>query len=266
MPDATDIVASGYDTVYEALPRSPIFQQLWREHACGADFPSDFYHISFVTLDEIRRMAADARLQPGETLADVGCGLGGPALWLARETGANLIGIDASRVAPRIATERAAALGMGDRAEFRTGLFDNTGLPDGAAAAITSEDALQYAPDKLAAFRELARVLRPGGRLVFMAFELEPERLPGVPILGADPIADYGAGLEAAGFRVETYEETAGGLEPVTAAYSAVIAAKDALIPQMGEPAVNALMGEMQLTLQVRPYRRRVFVVAERSA
>jgi hypothetical protein len=31
----------------------------------------------------------------------------------------------------------------------------------------------------------------------------------------------------------------------------------------MGEPAVNALMGEMQLTLQVRPYRRRVFVVAE---
>ena len=56
-----------------------------------------------------------------------------------------------------------------------------TGLAEAAAAAdgAISVDALQYAPDKRARLKEAARILRPGGRLVFTAFEVEPQRVEG---------------------------------------------------------------------------------------
>jgi SAM-dependent methyltransferase len=56
------------------------------------------------------------------------------------------------------------------------GTFAMTGLADAAADGAISVDALQYAPDKRAGLKEAARILRPGGRLVFTAFEVEPQR------------------------------------------------------------------------------------------
>lgn len=73
-----------------------------------------------------------------------------------------------------------------------------------------SEDAVQYAPDKTAAVREAARILRPGGRFVFTAFELEPEHVKGLPVIGEDPVDDYRPLLSAAGFNIETWEEVPG--------------------------------------------------------
>ena len=81
-----DPVAAGYDAVFAAMRDAPTLRRIWREHACGPDFPEDFHHISFVTLSELERVARELRLGPGETLADLACGMGGPALWLARET------------------------------------------------------------------------------------------------------------------------------------------------------------------------------------
>jgi SAM-dependent methyltransferase len=256
-----DPVASGYDAVYAAMPHAPTLRRLWREHACGVDFPEDFYHMSFVTLDELRRFR-ELALEPGEVLVDLGCGMGGPALWLARETGATVTGVDASSVGVATANERARALGIADRARFVAGRFAETGLDDASAQGMSSEDALQYAPDKLAAFREARRVLVSGGRLVFTAFELEPARVAGVPVFGADPVADYRAVLGEAGFDVYAYEDVPGWPEPMSAAYRALLDAKDALIAEMGEPAFAALSGELTLTLALRPYRRRVLACA----
>jgi ubiquinone/menaquinone biosynthesis C-methylase UbiE len=259
----TDPVATGYDTVYAALPSSPTLQRLWREHACGADFPAEFYHISFVTVPELRRMASELRVGPGKTFVDLGCGLGGPALLVAKESSARLIGIDLSPVAAATATERAADLGID--AEFRAASFLDTGLPDASVDAAMSEDALQYAPDKLAAMRAAARILKPGGRFAFTAFELDAERVRGLPVLGVDPCEDYRPALEAAGFAIEAYENAPGWPEPVTSAYRAVLAARDALVPEIGEPAMNALAGEMTFTLDTKPYRRRVLVIATKK-
>jgi ubiquinone/menaquinone biosynthesis C-methylase UbiE len=260
MTTDTDPIAAGYDAVYATLPSSPTLQRLWREHACGIDFPAEFYHISFVTLSELQRMANELRVRAGNTFVDLGCGLGGPALLVAKETGARLIGIDLSPVAAATATKRAADLGID--AEFRAASFLDTGLPDGSVDAAMSEDALQYAPDKLAAMREAARILRPGGRFVFSAFELHAERVRGLPVLGVDPCEDYRPALESAGFAIEAYEEAPGWPEPVTSAYRAVLDAREALVPEIGEAAMNALAGEMTFTLEARPYRRRVLVVA----
>ncbi len=257
-----DIVSAGYDAVYEATPKSPTLRRVWREHAAGLDFPEEFSHISLVTLPELRRIAGELRLASGDTFVDLGCGMAGPALWIARETGARLIGIDFSRVAVSLANERAAGLGLADAAEFRAGSFADTALPDGSAKAAMSEDALQYAPDKRAAMREAARILRAGARFVFTAFELAPEQARDLPVLGADPVEDYRPALEDAGFAINVYEEVPGWPEPMTSAYRALLDAEAPLREEMGDPAVNALFMELSLTLERQPYQRRVLAVA----
>jgi SAM-dependent methyltransferase len=261
-----DIVSSGYDAVYEAMPRSPTLRRIWREYAMGADFPEGFEHISFLTLDEMRRMAGALRLGKGGHLVDLACGAGGPGLWVAREAGAHLTGIDISAVAVAKATERATSVRMTDRAQFKTGSFAETGLPDASADAAMSVDALQYAPDKAAAFREFARIIHPGGRLAFAAFALDPQRSAALPVLNLDPVDDYRPLLARAGFHIDVYEETDAWFDRLTASYGAIVAARDALMTEMGERAANALLFETSLTLEHRPYSSRVFVSATRRA
>ena len=157
-----------------------------RRRGRALDFPEEFGHISLTTLADLQRTASALRLKRGDTLAGLGCGMGGPALWLARETGANLIGVDLSAVAVEKATARAARLGLGAQAEFRVGSFAATGLDDQSVDGATSEDALQYALDKNEAMCEVARILRPGARFAFTAFELELARAATLPVLSAD--------------------------------------------------------------------------------
>jgi SAM-dependent methyltransferase len=260
-----DVLAVGYSAVYGATLNSPTLRRLWHEHAEGCDFPEEFGHISFVTLAQLRRMAAELRIGPGDTFVDLGCGRGGPALWMARETGARLVGVDFSPVAVEQAGKRAVALKLGEQARFVVGSFAETGLEGASARGAMSEDALQYAPDKRAAFGEAARILSPGGRLVFTAFELEPARVAGLPVFGVDPVDDYRPVLEEAGFTVEAYEEAPGWPEPVTTTYSSLLGAADDLRREMGEVAAAAFFTELSLTLEQRPYRRRVLVVARRG-
>jgi len=260
-----DMISAGYDAVYTGTPKSPTLRRLWHEHAEGLDFPLEFGHVSFTTLRELRRMAAELRLSPGSTLVDLGCGMAGPALWMARETGAHLIGVDLSAAAVEQASARAAQVGLAGQARFVVGSFAETGLEAGSADGAMSEDALQYAPDKGAAMVEAARILRPGGRLVCSTYELDAKQASGMPILGLDPVEDYRPILAKAGFRVESYEEVPGWPEPMTTAYSTILKAGEALSAEMGEAAVAALFLEMTMTLQKQPYRRRVLLAATRE-
>lgn len=156
-------------------------------------------------------------------------------------------------------------MGLAATSRFETGSFAATGLDDGCADAVMTIDAFQYATDKRAACAEIARILRRGGRFVFTAFEVEPSRVAGLPILGDDPVADYTASLEAAGFEVDSYSETTAWWERVAASYRAVLDAEAVLTEEMGAPAFGALASEMSMTLAVEPYRRRVFGVATRT-
>lgn len=257
-------IAAGYDAVYSAIPNSATFARLWRSHALGDDYPQGFEHISFLTLTEMRDMAAALGLAAGSTLVDLACGMGGPGLWIARETGARLIGVDISTAALERAGTRAVSLRLSSVARFALGSFAKTNLGTATVDGVMTVDALQYAPDKQAALHEAARVLRRGGRLVFACFELEPQRVDGLPIFGTDPVAGYAPLLENAGFDVVSYAETPGWLERVTATYQALLDAKQALTDEMGEAACTALLGEVSLTLQLKPYRRRVFVSARK--
>jgi ubiquinone/menaquinone biosynthesis C-methylase UbiE len=163
-----------------------------------------------------------------------------------------------------VAAIRAGTVGLEERATFRVGSFAATGLEDGCVSAAMTVDALQYAPSKAAAVTEVARVLRPGGRFVFTAFEVEADRVVGLPVLGDDPIGDYRPVLQAAGFAVDAYEETPGWWTTMKGAYRRVLDAADSLSQEMGPAAMAALGSEMAVTLEVEPYRRRVLAVSTR--
>jgi len=259
-----EIVQAGYDAVYAALPRAKTLRRTWRDLVLGPEYPAGFEHISFLSAPELERMASEVRLGAGTTLVDLGCGEGGPGLWIARGTGARLIGIDLSAVGVAHAAQRAGDLGLADIAAFARGTFAETGLDADCCHGVMSVDALQYAPDKRAVLAEAARILGSGGRFVFTAFELDPTRTQSLPVVGTDPIDDYRPLLEEAGFTVEAYEETPSWRERLVATYEAVLARREAITEEMGEEAIGPLLMELTLTLQAQPYRRRILAVSTR--
>jgi len=262
--DGVKLVADGYDAVYDAVPVAPTLWQIWLDHAVGRDFPGEYSHISFASLADLDRMRRALSLREGDLLADVGCGMGGPSLWMAAQSPIRVAGIDASSVAVTRATARARDLALADRCEFRVGTFAHTDLPDATVDGWLSLDALQYAPSKVAAISEMARVVKPGGRVAFTAFEVRADAVAGLPVLGDDPVADYEPLLAGGGFGIETYEETPGGLDRMTAAYEAILDHAETLEREMGASAYGSLALEVGLTLERRPYPRRVLAVATR--
>lgn len=261
---AFDVVVDGYDAVYAGVAASPAFGKLWAEHACGGAFPSGFAHISFLTFDELEAMAGHLALGKDSVLADLACGAGGPGLWVATQCGASLIGVDPSSAGLTEARKRARRAGFADRARYQQGTFAATGLAGSAADGVLSVDAIQYAPSKSQVFTEARRILRPGGRLAFTAFEMNPERACGLPVLGVDPVPDYAPLLEDAGFSIDWYHESAGWAERVQATFGAVTETMATLTEEMGQAAAMFLGMEAAMTLQARPYRRRVVVAAHR--
>jgi ubiquinone/menaquinone biosynthesis C-methylase UbiE len=262
--DATDDpVASGYDAFYAAWGTSETLRSLWRDDVTGRDFPDEYAHISFLRLADLRALVAGLDLDAGRHLVDLACGAGGPGLWAAATTGARLTGVDLSSVAVQVAASRAAGLGLGDRAEFRRGSFESTGLDDAAADAVMTIDALQYAPDKRAALGEMARILRPGGMLGIVTFELDAAHVAGLGVWD-DAVADHRPLLDDAGFDVIEHRELDGWREAVTTAFTHVLERQDALVAELGEAAATALALEAATTLQVEPYCGHAFVLARR--
>jgi SAM-dependent methyltransferase len=262
--EAGDLVASGYDAFYATWGRSPTLRQIWRQHVTGADYPEEFAHISFLPMAQLRSLVEGLHLGSDQLLVDLACGAGGPGLWAAKATGARLVGIDLSEMATRRASERARLLRMGERATFRQGTFEATGLASGSADAVMSIDALQYVPDKTAALTEVVRILRPGGRFAFVAFELAPDRIAGLGFW-KDAVPDYRPVLEQVGFDIIEYSQIPHWADQVEAGFGAVLADQDALEAELGEAAATAMVMEAAVTIEHKPYRGHVLAVATRN-
>jgi len=99
----------------------------------------------------------------GAALLDIGCGSGGPAMVLAREQGAEVIGIDVEPQLIDRSRRLAAEARLGDKVSFK--LVEPGPLPFAAETfdVVFSKDALLHIPDKQALYKEVLRVLKPGG-------------------------------------------------------------------------------------------------------
>ena len=172
----------GYSAKWSSHDESPTRQRIRRE-VYGDDYPVEADPRSYVTLTELRAIARDLQVEPGQTLIDLGCGQGGPGFWVARQTDVALLGIDLSSVGIARASERARELGVADRARFQVADLTVTGLPDASFDAAMSVDVLWAVPDKLGALREAARILKPGARFAFTNWDrdLTPPGVPAAP-------------------------------------------------------------------------------------
>lgn len=108
-----------------------------------------------------------AHLQSDSEVLDVGTGTGLVALRAARTvTAGSVLGIDHSAGMLERASSKAAELGIGDRVRFKAMDAEALDLPDKSFDAVLSLFVLLHLPHRLAAVKEMHRVLRPGGRLV----------------------------------------------------------------------------------------------------
>jgi arsenite methyltransferase len=105
-------------------------------------------------------------LQPGEHVVDVGCGAGIDSLIAARMVGPSgqVIGVDMTPAMLAKARHAAAEAGLPTVA-FREGYAEALPVPDGWADLIISNGVLNLMPDKTRVLQEMARVLKPSGRL-----------------------------------------------------------------------------------------------------
>lgn len=106
------------------------------------------------------------KLRPGERVVDVGCGAGIDSLIAARMVGpeGQVIGVDMTRAMLEKARASARVVGYAN-VSFREGYGEELPVPDGWADVVMSNGVLNLMPDKMAALREMRRVLKTGGRL-----------------------------------------------------------------------------------------------------
>jgi SAM-dependent methyltransferase len=106
-------------------------------------------------------------LRPGETVLDLGSGAGIDAFLAAKEVGPSgrVIGVD---MTPQMLdrARKNATTGGHENVEFREGRLEALPVESGTVDAVTSNCVINLVPDKGAVFREVARVLKPGGRMV----------------------------------------------------------------------------------------------------
>jgi 2-polyprenyl-3-methyl-5-hydroxy-6-metoxy-1,4-benzoquinol methylase len=188
---------------------------------------------------------AFASLRPGETVVDLGCGGGLDVLLASAKVGptGKVIGIDMTSEMVDLARRNAARQGV-ENAEFHLTTIDKLPLPDGSVDCIISNCVLNLVPDKLAVFREMYRVLKPGGRVAVSDIALKKPLPAEVArdvmayvgcIAGAIPIADYVAGLTAAGFDAVRVVDTERDLN----AYAAVDGQGGCCSPAMTDVAAT---------------------------
>jgi arsenite methyltransferase len=146
---------------------------------------------------------ATAHLRMGEVVVDLGSGGGLDVFLSSKQVGpqGRAIGIDMTAAMIERARENAATGGY-TNVEFYQATIDQIPLPDASVDCVISNCVLNLAPDKPAVFREIARILKPGGRLAVSDIALKAE----LPEEVASSLAAY-VGCIGGAIRIETYRE-----------------------------------------------------------
>ncbi|MEM1139580.1 MAG: methyltransferase domain-containing protein [Pseudomonadota bacterium] len=109
-----------------------------------------------------------SKIEPGQTILDLGCGAGLDLVIAAEKTGpeGRVIGVDASADMLGLAKANAERAGYADRIDLRQGVIENLPVEDESIDWVISNCVVNLSPDKHQVFREIHRVLKPGGRAI----------------------------------------------------------------------------------------------------
>lgn len=122
-----------------------------------------------------RAMVDRALVDRPREVVDIASGTAGVAVQLARRSDARIVGVDISPQMLAVGRHRVAAAGLEHRIALMLGRGEALPFDDATFDALTVTYLLRYVPDPAAALHELARVVRPGGRIASLEFHVPPE-------------------------------------------------------------------------------------------
>jgi SAM-dependent methyltransferase len=216
---------------------------------------------------------ATANLKPGEVVVDLGCGGGLDVLLAARKIGpgGKAIGIDMTPQMVELARRNAGRAGAAN-AEFHQATIDRLPLPDASVDCVISNCVINLAPDKRAVFREIARVLKPGGRLAVSDIALKKTLPPEVGgdlmayvscIAGAILIEEYRRGLAEAGFAHAEVLDTGADLNAYAKVENQSGCCSQATASAGGLPVVSGCCGPATQATEADLHRRLAALLRE---
>ncbi len=252
--DEDTLSAAVFDDVFTQIAQAARANELF-DQVLGP-FPAGVEPFSLAPRQGLDRVLAELRLRPGDHLLDLCCGRGGIGLWFASVSGARLTGVDFSAAAIGEASRRAPAFTPRPQASFIIADAADMGLQARTVDAVACVDSLQFVPDKDAVLREIARVMRPGGRVAITTWERRgtgPADLP-----ATYSMADVAALVHAAGMRVVVCEERDDWQDRERAFYQRVIAEDS----DQAEPVLRLLAGQGRALLPYSASVRRLLLVA----
>jgi len=177
---------------------------------------SDIGQQSFITPRYLDDLVARLRIDSTMRILDLGCGVGGPAVYLAETSGAHVSGVDLVEKGVEVARDHAAGAGLSNRTDFRVGDALDMPFGDTVFDVVMSLNVMNVFADKVAVFNEVRRTLRPDGVLAMLsgtfdvALDPESRRLltrDGTVPIHFDSIEGYREKIEAAGFVIQEVTE-----------------------------------------------------------
>ncbi len=169
LPDRADDVRVAED-YYDSDDADRFYFEIWG----GEDIHVGLYDgvgVPAIREASVRTVAAMARklrgLGPDSTVLDAGAGYGGAARYLARETGANVICVNISETQNALNRTKNEDQGLAGKVSVLHGSFDDLPAADASVDVVWSQDAFLHGADRAKIIEEAARVLKPGGELIF---------------------------------------------------------------------------------------------------
>jgi tocopherol O-methyltransferase len=211
-PVDVDRVRKHYDRL------SFLYRRFWGEHLHHGYWTGE-ETIAQAQIQLIQQLAHRAGIHQGASVLDIGCGVGGSALWLAEEFGCQVTGMTISPVQARMAARKAKARQLGNQVRFEVNDANLWKPAPESFDVVWIMESSEHFPDKKHFFEKCALALRPGGTLAVCAWlRRDGAMLPGEEKLVAtiaeammsaslDSLSNYRDWMRVAGLTVTTAED-----------------------------------------------------------